>query len=84
MLTTEPPGRSYLSLAMNKIDQQRNVSTQVSLQGRYLTFPKHQILALPNFNLTKTAQKFSKRVANTVGKGEIARNEQFLLFPQGF
>ena len=23
----------------------------------------------------------SKRVENTVGKGEIARNEQFLLFP---
>ena len=25
-----------------------------------------------------------KRVENTVGKGEIARNEQFLLFPQCF
>ena len=27
---------------------------------------------------------FSKRVENTVGKGEIARYEQFLLFPQCF
>ena len=27
---------------------------------------------------------FSKKVENTVGKGEIARNEQFLLFPQCF
>ena len=27
---------------------------------------------------------FSKRVENTVGKGEIARYEQFLLFPQFF
>ena len=26
----------------------------------------------------------SKQVANTVGKGEIARYEQFLLFPQCF
>ena len=26
----------------------------------------------------------SKRVENTVGKGEIARYEQFLLFPQCF
>ena len=26
----------------------------------------------------------SKRVKNTVGKGEIAPYEQFLLFPQGF
>ena len=28
--------------------------------------------------------KFSKRVENTVGKVEIARHEQFLLFPQCF
>ena len=28
--------------------------------------------------------KFSKWVENTVGKGEIARYEQFLLFPQCF
>ena len=27
---------------------------------------------------------FSKKVENTVRKGEIARNEQFLLFPQCF
>ena len=27
---------------------------------------------------------FSKRLENTVGKGEIARYEQFLLFPQCF
>ena len=30
------------------------------------------------------AEKFSKWVKNTVGKGEIARYEQFLLFPQCF
>ena len=30
------------------------------------------------------AEKFSKWVENTVGKGEIARYEQFLLFPQCF
>ena len=29
-------------------------------------------------------KKFSKRVENIVGKEEIARNEQFLLFPQCF
>ena len=28
--------------------------------------------------------KLSKREENTVGKGEIARHEQFLLFPQCF
>ena len=32
----------------------------------------------------KNGRKLSKRVENTVGKGEIARYEQFLLFPQCF
>ena len=36
-------------------------------------------------NLTKveeSGRKLSKQVENTVGKGEIARYEQFFLFPQ--
>ena len=32
----------------------------------------------------KNGRKLSKQVENTVGKGEIARYEQFLLFPQCF
>ena len=36
-----------------------------------------------NFKFDKK-KKLSKRVENTVGKGEIARYEQFLLFPQCF
>ena len=32
----------------------------------------------------RIAEKLPKRVENTVGKGEIARYEQFLLFPQFF
>ena len=32
----------------------------------------------------KNGRKLSKWVENTVGKGEIARYEQFLLFPQCF
>ena len=32
----------------------------------------------------KNGRTFSKRVENTVGKGEIARYEQFPLFPQCF
>ena len=55
-------------------------------------FPKRQILDTPklkefaddNFKLDENGRKFSKRVENTVGKGEIARYEQFLLFPQCF
>ena len=37
-----------------------------------------------NFSFDESGRKFSKRVENTVGKGEIAHNEQFLLFPQCF
>ena len=37
-----------------------------------------------NFKFDENTRKLSKRVENTVGKGEIARYEQFLLFPQCF
>ena len=37
-----------------------------------------------NFKFDENGRKFSIRVENTVGKGEIARYEQFLLFPQCF
>ena len=56
------------------------------------SFPKRQILessklkefADDNFKFNENGRKFSKWVENTVGKGEIARYEQFLLFPQCF
>ena len=55
-------------------------------------FPKRQILdssklkvfADDKFKFDECGRKFSKRVDNTVGKGEIARDEQFLLFPKCF
>ena len=55
-------------------------------------FPKRKILdsskltefADDDFKFYKNGRKFSKRVENTLGKGEIARYEQFLLFPQCF
>ena len=37
-----------------------------------------------NFKFDKNGRKFSERIENTAGKGEIARYEQFLLFPQCF
>ena len=37
-----------------------------------------------NFTFDEKGGKLSKRVENTVGKGEIAHYEQFLLFPQCF
>ena len=37
-----------------------------------------------NFKLDENGRKSIQMVENTVGKGKIARNEQFLLFPQWF
>ena len=37
-----------------------------------------------NFKFDKNGKKLSEWVENTGGKGEIARFEQFLLFPQCF
>ena len=37
-----------------------------------------------NFIFDENGRKLSKWVENTVGKGEIARYKQFLLFPQCF
>ena len=37
-----------------------------------------------NFNFDENGRKLSKWVENTVGKGEIARYEQFLFFPKCF
>ena len=37
-----------------------------------------------NFKFDENGRKLSKWVENTAGKGEIARYDQFLLFPQCF
>ena len=47
-------------------------------------FSLFQTESVCNFKFDENGRKFSKRVENTVGKGEIARYEQFLLFPQCF
>ena len=55
-------------------------------------FPKRQILdssklkesADDNFEFDEYGTKFSNRVENTVGKGEIVRSKQFPLFRQCF
>ena len=58
----------------------------------YSPFPKGQILqasklkefADNNFEFDENGVKFSKQVESIVEKGEIARYEQLLLFPQSF
>ena len=57
-----------------------------------IQFPKRQIFdssklkafADDNFRFDENGRKFSKWLENSVEKGEIACNEQFLLFPQCF
>ena len=54
-----------------KIDKNLNLRTKKTLQP----FTKQALVFMCLQN---------KTFENTVGKGEIARNEQFLLFPQWF
>ena len=51
---------------------------------KFLDSSKLKEFADDNFNFDENGWKFSKKVENTVVKGEIARYEQFLLFPQCF
>ena len=37
-----------------------------------------------NVKFDKNGRKFSERMENAMGKGEIDRYKQFLLFPQSF
>ena len=68
------------------------ISENETLFNAINPFQKQQILdssklnelADNNFKLDESSRKFPKWVENTVGKGEIARYEQFLLFPQWF
>ena len=63
-----------------------------SERGPRYTFSKQKLLdssklkefADDNFKCDENGAEFSKRLENTLGKGEIARYEQFLLFPQCF
>ena len=43
-----------------------------------------KVFADDNFKFDENDRKISKSVENSVGKGEIARYEQFLLFPHCF
>ena len=53
-------------------------------QTTILDCSKLKEFANDNSKFDENDKKISKQVENTVGKGEIARYEQFLLFPQCF
>ena len=48
--------------------------------NKILDWSKLKQFADNNFKFDENERKLSKQVENTVGKGEIARYEQFLLF----
>ena len=53
-------------------------------QTTILDSSKLQEFADDNFKFDEHCRKLSRQVENAMGKGEIARYEQFLLFPQSF
>ena len=53
-------------------------------QTTILDSSKLKEFADDNLKSEENGRKFFKQFENTVGKGEIARYEQFLLFPQRF
>ena len=53
-------------------------------QRQKLDSSKLEEFADDNVEFDENGRKFSERIENTVGKGEIARYEQFLLFLQCF
>ena len=54
------------------------------LERQYLSSSKLKDFADDKFKFHNNGEKLSKRVEYTAGKGEIARYEKFLLFPQCF
>ena len=62
----------------------RNWSFNPLPDDKILDRSKLKQSAADNFKFHENSRKFSTRVENTVAKGEIARYEQFLLFPQCF
>ena len=61
-----------------------NTSLNPLPDEKILDSSKLKEFADDNFKFDENGRKLSKRAENTVGKVEIARYEQFLLFPQCF
>ena len=51
---------------------------------KFLDSSKLKEFADNNLKFDENGRRFTKRVENTVGKGEVARYDQFLLFSQCF
>ena len=69
---------------MNPFRPTTEISALTLSQMTSLDSSKLKEVADDKFKSDENGRKFSKWVENIVGKGEIARNQQFLLFPQCF
>ena len=65
-------------------DRQNLAVRLIHYQTKILDSSKLKDFADDNFKFDENSRKLFKQVENTVGKGEIAHYEQFLLFPQCF
>ena len=61
-----------------------HISSQSFPKRKQLDSSKLKECADDNFRFDEKGRKSLRREGNTVGKGEIARYEQFLLFPRCF
>ena len=82
---------SHCLLSHTKIKNLESLQTcpvifynQPITRQQILDSSKLKEFAEDNFKFDENGRKLSKRVENTVEKGEIACHEQFLLFPQCF
>ena len=66
------------------MSNKKNYSDYPFPKGQILDSSKLKEFADDNFQFDDNGRKFFKWVENNVGKGEIARYEQFLPFPQCF
>ena len=60
------------------------MNDKLFIKQQILGSSKMKAFAEDNFKFNENGTKFFKWVENTVGKGEIGRYKQFLLFPQHF
>ena len=75
----------HIILTCNDLELELSLNVTLPITRRQiLDSSKLEEFADDNFKFDENGRKLPKCVENTVGKGEIAHYEQFLLFPQCF
>ena len=67
----------------NNVKKEENSAQPFPIR-KILNSSKLKLFAVNNFKFYENDRKIIKRIENTVAIGQIARYEQFLLFPQCF